>query len=240
MSSIPQSPQISSPATSQAPIVEQSFHKGQSIALILNRTDLIPGIISRVNPDLTFDLECQVPIQVRKMTWKGKPGQSEYTIRPVFDLETRPFLRALPIDPRMQVVKVVTSLQDLGMNTIEDKARGHVQTAISMWRDSGRRNRIPRLTEFYAPLVGRFFDPSLYYYRVNCWRAAMDIRGEGRIPEEYKTFPNQSKTPPYYVEFTKCFKRYAKEYLSNLEKWNRVQMEAILPEDVEAAAIEGD
>ena len=226
-------PMVSSPATSPAPIVAPSFVEGQEIAFIYNRTDLISGIITALNPDETFDLECNLPIRVRRVDFiQGVPKINYKTI-----LEARPFLRATPVDPRMQVIKRVTTLKEMGMDDIIiDEERGAKQTSISMWRDSGRKVRIPRLTEFYAPLVGHFFDSSLFYYRIICWRAAINLRGQGAIPEVTEIFP---KKKPFFTSFSKCFSRFVKEYHSNLEKWNRVEMQAILPQDV-ATAEKGD
>ena len=222
---------ISSPAFSPNPIESPSFQQGQEIAFIYNRTDLISGIITQINLDSTFDLECKVPVQVRQVTMeRGTPKITFKTI-----LESRPFLKASPADPRTIVVKTVTSLSDLGMESIDDPARGHKQSSISAWRPSidlkgnVRLNRIPRLTEFLAPLVGHFFDSSLFYYRIYCWRASYEIRGGGTIPEETLLFP---KKKPFYTSFSKCYNRYLKEYLQNLQKWNRVEIQAILPQDV--------
>lgn len=221
------SAQISSPAINEAPL--EGFREGQEIAFIYNRTDLVSGIITAINPDETFDLMCEIPISSRKINWGSSPGRGDFKVTPQVTLEARPFLRATPIDPRMQVVKTVTTLAALGLEAIDDAARGHKQTSISAWRDSGRRIRIPRLTEFHAPLVGHFFDSSLYYYRITCWRAPINLRGQGIIPEETATFPSNK---PYFKSFAKCYKRYVKEYLANLEKWNRVEMQAILPSDI--------
>ena len=228
------SPMISSPSTSPSPIEPLSYKVGQEVAFIYNRTDLIPGVITSLNPDSTFDLECQIPLRVRKVTFlKGLPDISYQTI-----LQSSPFLKATPADPRMQLIKIVTSLQDLGMEPIEDSAFKHKQSSISAWRDSGKRSRIPRLTEFLAPLVGHFFDSSLFYYRIYCWRAPIRVRGQGDIPEEIRYFPNPTKKP-FFTSFSKCFSRYMKEYLENLEKWNRVEIQAILPEDVKQEIKEG-
>ncbi len=217
---------VSSPATSPSPLVEPSFHEGQEIAFIYNRIDLVSGVIVALNPDDTYDLECNVPIRVREVKFvKGIPEVSYKAV-----LNTLSFLKASPVDPRMQVIKRVTTLKELGMDEIPiDEERGTKQTSISMWRDSGRRIRVPRLTDFYAPLVGHFFDPSLFYYRIVCWRASENFRGQGIIPEIHQNFP---KSKPYYTSFSKCFSRYFKEYHKNLGKWNRIEMQAILPQDV--------
>ena len=227
------SAQVSSPATSPSPIAQPSFVEGQEVAFIYNRTDLISGIITALNPDDTFDLECNVPVRVRQVDFiQGVPKITFKTI-----LETRPFLKATPVDPRMQVIKRTTTLREMGMDDIIiDEERGAKQTSISMWRDSGRKVRVPRLTEFYAPLVGHFFDSRLFYYRIVCWRAAINLRGQGAIPEVTEIFP---KKKPFFTSFSKCFSRFVKEYHSNLEKWNRVEMQAILPQDV-ATAEKGD
>lgn len=221
---------VSSPAFSSEPI-EPSFQQGQEIAFIYNRTDLISGIITQINLDGTFDLSCEVPVQVRKVKMeRGSPKISYETV-----LESRSFLKATSTDPRTQMVKTVTSFSDLGLENIEDSARGHKQSSIHGWRPATdlkgniRLNRIPRLTEFLAPLVGHFFDSSLFYYRIYCWRAPYEIRGGGQVPEETLLYP---KKKPFYTSFSKCYNRYLKEYLQNLQKWNRVEIQAILPDDV--------
>lgn len=219
------SAQISSPATSIQPLEPPSFKEGQEIAFIYNRTDLISGIIISINLDGTFDLECQVPIQVRKVKMeRGSPKISYETI-----LESRPFLKANPTDPRMQVIKRVTTFAELGLENVDAPERGVKQSSIYAFRDSGRRTRIPKLNDFLAPLVGCFFDSFLFYYRIYCWRAPYEIRGGGQVPEETLLFP---KKKPFYTSFSKCYNRYLKEYLQNLQKWNRVEIQAILPEDI--------
>lgn len=216
--------QISSPATSSKPLFP-SFEVGQSICYIHNRTDLVPGIIKAINPDETYDLEILFPTQSSKIKWKGKAGQSDFSRDTDIDLVPRIMQRATPIDPRIQVIKVISPLAEV----IEDPARGHKQTSIAVWRDSGKKLRVPKLTDFYVTHVGHFFNSSDYFYKITCWRAPVQMRTEV-IPEEIRIFPSPSKTP-YYKDFRKAFNRYVKEYYSNLEKWNRVEIQALLPED---------
>jgi len=233
MSSQPQplfsKPTITSPASSPEPELE-GFHKGQEIAFIYNRTDLISGIVVDVNLDGTYDLECLVPLSIRKLDWKGSPGRSDYNISRQVKLSSTPFLKATPVDPRMIAIKTVASLESLGIDKPEPTSLIQ-QSSASFWKDSGKRLRIPRLTEFLAPLVGHFFDSSLFYYKIICWRAPIRVRNESEIPEETRYFPNPDKKP-FYTSFKPCFERYVKEYLEQLDRWNRVEIQALLPEDV--------
>lgn len=230
---MPSQPSISSPATSPSPLVE-SFKVGQQIAFIYSRTDLVTGIIQSLNHNGTYDLYCNIPMRVRKLKMdRGNPNIYYETT-----LDTRPFLQASPIDPRIQVIKSVKTLEQIGvplpgLNSLIQ------QSSTMTWVDSGHKQRIPRLTEFLAPLVGHFFDPALFYYKITCWRAPINLRGQGVIPEETRIFPDPLKKP-YYTSFDKCFSRYVKEYHNNPEKWNRVLMEVILPEDVLPKPTEGE
>lgn len=218
-------PLTSSPATSLSSLSDP-FKKGQQIAYIYNRTDLVTGIITAINPDSTYDLTCDIPMRLRQV--KLLRGYPQITFKTVLD--SRPFLRVSPADPRMQTVKSVRSLESIGVPLPGPNSLIQ-QSSTMTWVDSGHRARVPRLTEFLAPLVGHFFDPALFFYRITCWRAQVEIRGQGTIPEEIRVFPNPSKKP-YYSTFATCFSRYLKEYHENLEKWDRVTMEAILPEDI--------
>lgn len=222
-------PQVSSPATSVSPLPSsiEPYKEGQEICFIYNRTDVISGIITSINSDETYDLICSVPTSLRKLEWDGTPGRSDYRIVKRLELVATPFLKTSPVDPRMQVIKKITTFAELGLEPVDE--RGVRQSSIAGWRDSEKRSRIPRMTEFYVPLIGHFFDASLFYYKIICWRASIQVRGHGVVPEETLTFP---KKKPYYTNFRKCFDRYVKEYHANLEKWNRVEIQAILPEDV--------
>lgn len=225
-------PLISSPANSETPIPTQEYRVGMDIAYIYNKEDLVLGNIIKVNHDETFDLQCYVPQPTRKIEWNRAEG--DFKVKNSTQLINKEFLKAKPCNPATIFIKADRALD----RPITGRGDGVIQTHVTEFI-SGGTTRVPRFGAFHTSIIGKFFDPSLWYYQLRCWRAAIEIRKNQFVPEETKIFPNPQKQP-FYTEFKKAFNRYFREYHEDRGKWNRVELIAIHPEDVELDNVDKD
>lgn len=221
---------ISSPQNSEIPIQVTEFRTGMDIAYIFNKEDLVLGKILKTNPDETFDLQCYIPQPTRKIEWNRAEG--DFKVRNSTQLVSREFLKAKPCNPTTVFVKSDRALDRPQIGRGDGVQQTHVTEFIAQGT-----TRIPRLGAFHTSIIGKFFDPSLWYYQLRCWRAAIEVRKGQFIPEEHRIFPNPQKQP-YYVEFKKAFNRYFSEYHEDRGKWNRVELIAIHPEDIEHESVD--
>jgi hypothetical protein len=213
-------PAISSPAYEIEP---KELSINSPIAFIHNRIDVVPGIIRNINPDNTYDLEVYIPVSNKKIVFNQE--KTSFETVPKIELVSQPRTRARFCDVRTIFRKQMTEL-----TTPQKGTEGIIQTHIDTYLP-GTIVRVPRFHDFHTSLVGTFFDPSLYLFKVFCWRASQTIMGEN-FPAEQVVFPAKK---PYYTEFAKTYNRFFKEYHQGMgkggNKWNRVEIQVFLRED---------
>jgi len=224
--------QITSPATHLSPLPPESplFEVGQEIAYIYNKEDVVPGVVKAVNDEgdgyFTYDLECFIPSISSRIKWKGSKA---YKRKDSAELQPRSFLRARASDPRSTFIKVAQEIP----NPVKGQ-EGIYQTHTTIFIEAPRKSRVPSMGEFHTSLIGTFFDPSLFFYKVFCWRAERQVEKE-TFPAETLLFPlpKEGETEGIYRDFKKAFSRYFKEYHQGRKrsetKWNKVTIQAFLP-----------
>jgi hypothetical protein len=213
---------ISSPSNS---LTTPGFIIDQQIAFVNSKQDVVPGKIISINRDETYDLEIYIPTPTPGLKWnKSRTG---FERKQSYELiaHVRPKVRIS--DPRIRWQKQVTAL---GMAQ-SGGGDGISQTHINEYVPHGTV-RIPRFHDFHTSIVGTFFDPSIYLYTIHCWRPEYDIQGQ-KFPAETKQYPKNSS---YFDTFSKAFARYFKEYYKGMSKsgnkWNSVQIQIHLKEDL--------
>ncbi len=206
---------MSSPVTEQ----ETVFVEGQAVAFIHSRDDCLPGKVISVNYDDTFDIEVYVPMQVTRLNWTN--AARDFKRELTTELVVQPRLRVSPADPCTQFQQIKNEVGSAARETGE-------WSTIGTYVATKRKLPVPNMTGWHVSLQGKFFDPTLYYYQVTCWRAPYEVRGQ-QFPEERLTFP---KKKPYYEDYAKCFNRYFREYHQALGKWNSVVIKAINPASI--------
>lgn len=233
-SSIPTSiptPLISSPAL---PLIAPThiFSEGQKVAFIYNRLTAVPAIITSCNPDGTYDITATIPKSEPRVKFKNKNQDFKRTI--TMELTEQSFQNVRVGDPTVIYVKVGIPLDTPQV----DESRGVRQTHIDRYQDSGKRLRTPRFHEFHTNIIGNIFNPSLYCFRVWGWRAEMEVEKGVKIPEESRIWPDTQKGTEKgmivggYLPFTKAFQVYFKQFYQKVGKWNRVELQTFLIQDV--------
>jgi hypothetical protein len=206
------------PSIINTPALIDEFKEGQSIAFIHNRQDVVPGIITNINNDNTYNLLVYIPTTQAKIEFDGYKTSFNRTDR--IELLEREMLRVRPANPKTIYRKETVALNspnERGLDGIE-------QTHVNVYKAVGEASQL-RLHEFHTSLVGTFYDPSIYNYKVHCWRAPIEVQGQ-QFPAEQELFP---KKKPFYESFDKAFNRYFKEYHQSRSKsgskWNRVDIQ---------------
>ncbi len=214
-------PIIASPAI---PNSLQKFNLHQPVAFINSRLDVVPGTITKLNSDSTFNLEVFIPTATSSI--KFDTSNASFKRKHTTELKSQPRLRCRPADVRTIYQKQSSALAEAQRGT-----DGIVQTHINSYVPVGTVHT-PKFHDFHTSLVGTFFDPSQFFYHVMCWRPEMEIEGQ-KFPAETLSFP---KSKPYYENFFDAFQRYFKEHYKGMSKsgskWNRVEIQVSLKEDI--------
>lgn len=211
--------------------INQTFEINQNIAFIHNKLDLVSGYITSINPDgETYDLVVFIPRESIALKW-SKNNES-FKRKKTMQLIEEVRLKARVCDPRVQFRKVDIPLEQpmqvsngQGLSSQVD-----IRRFIPLTDKNGnpRLTRIPRLSEFHTNIVGNFFDPQLFYYKIRCFRNEREIN-KVKFPTETLIFPTSK---PFFKTYDKCFARYFKEYHQSRGKWDQVEVLAVHPEDV--------
>lgn len=214
---------ISTPATPYTTPTPQ-FALGMPVAFIYNRTIAVPATITSVNPDgETYDISALIP--QAKVKVKFKSNNQDFKRKSTMELVEQTFKNVRIGEPRIIYVKVGIPLDQPQV----DETRGIRQTHIDRFQDSQKRLRSPKFHEFHTNIIGNIFNPEIYLFRVWAWRAEMEVEKGVIIPEENTIWPNTQG----YLPYMKAFNRFFKESYQKVGKWNRVEMQTFLKEDVE-------
>lgn len=208
------------PSIINTPSLTNELVEGQPIAFIYNRQDVVPGVITHINHDNTYDLRVYIPTTLAKIEFDGYKTSFNRTDR--IELVEREMLRVRLANPKTIFRKETVALNspnERGLDGIE-------QTHVNVYKAVGIASQL-KLHEFHTSLVGTFYDPSPYNYKVHCWRAPIEVQGQ-QFPAEQEIFP---KKKPFYESFDKAFNRYFKEYHQSRSKsgskWNRVDIQVL-------------
>jgi hypothetical protein len=208
---------IDAPSIISSPALTNPFYLKQPIAFINDKIDVVPGYISQVNRDGTYDLKVLIPRQRASIKFDRQHTSFDRVVSMELVEEDR--LKARPNDPTIVFRKQAVALVDAQRGT-----EGVIQTHIDQYLPSGNTT-LPRFHDFHTSLVGSFFDPSLFFYKVWCWRAELEIQGQ-KFPAEEAVFPSKK---PYFENFGKAFNRFFREYHQGMSKtgskWNRVEIQ---------------
>jgi len=209
------------PPIISSPMIQTQFIESQEIAFIDSRLEVVPGIITRVNPDETYDLEVYIPTSKIEMKWTPDRSSFDRIESTKLISQGRPRVRAS--DPRLVFRKQMVALAEAQRGT-----EGVLQTHIDTYIPQERKLLVPRFHDFHTSLVGTFFDPSIYNFKVHCFRQEAEIDHQ-KFPAVSETFPRKK---PYYETFAKAYNRYFKEYhlgrSKKGSKWNSVAIQVYL------------
>jgi hypothetical protein len=203
-----------------SPMIQPSFVIGQHIAFIDNKIDVVPGRIAKVNNDGTFNLRIYIPLTKSRIKFEQVDMSFSRKEKP--ELVEQERLRARFADPHTLFRKNIIPLNDPNQRGLD----GIVQTHVNVFTPVGMAPHL-RMHEFHTSLIGTFFDPTIYNYRVYCWRAPIEVQGT-LFPSEERSFP---KAKPFYADFAKAYDRFFEEYHLGRSKsgikWNRVEIMAL-------------
>lgn len=202
----------------------------QQIAFCHCKDYAVPGIITQIyNNSNLVDLKVQIPYEKREVTLKGIDVKSQmkyYLIEQI-----RPLVKFL--DPRTIFVK-----QEVALANVMRNNEGEIAQSVSdKWVNSGKLDRIPRLDNISTNIIGTYFDPSFFEYKVYCFRGEYVLPiTEEKIEAIEVYFPKVKKDNDsrVYENYVDCFNRYFKERYKRWNegsgkfgKWDRVEIRAI-------------
>lgn len=209
------------PTIINSPALDLQLVEGQQIAFVNDRIDCVSGTIIECNSNGTYDILVYIPRRTRRVVFK--PQEATYEVVTRVELVEERRNKVMYCDARTIFEKRTKQLAQP-----QGGIEGVSQREIDVYVPSDRTLEVPRFHDWHTSIVGRLFDPSIYVYKIACWRAEMEVDGQ-KFPPEYANFPSKK---PYYTEFSKCFNRYFKEYHQGMgkgnSKWNSVQISAIL------------
>lgn len=207
-----------------SPTLQPQLQEGQQIAFIHNRIDVVSGVITKLNHD-SYDLEVYIPTTATKVVFNSQRTGFERVTSTTLVAQTRP--KARLYDPR-----TIFKKQMVALSQVQEVDGGGTQTHVDLFIPQPTLLHIPRFHDFHTSLVGTFFDPSPYCFKVLCWRAELELDGQ-RFPAVTELFPRKK---PFYTDFNKAFNRYFKEYHQGMSKsgskWNRVDIQVFLKDEV--------
>lgn len=206
------------------------LQKGTKVIYIYNRQDAVPAIIESIHRDReVYDIAALIPNSNVKIEWSA--DKRAYNRVEKVELVERLFQRVRLDDPRKIFVKTADDLAAPVRGT-----EGIIQSQVTRFREAGTLLTVPRFHDWHTSIIGTFFDPSMFKFRIRCWRAATRVENQ-MFPAVEEIFPKNKKQVEggdFYLDFAKCFNRYFKEYHLGRskagEKWNSVEIQTFLVE----------
>ena len=183
------------------------------IALIYNSLFAVPAMIDSINEDGTVNLTALIPREHVEIDFENNARNVNW------ELEEATYLRVIACDPCVVIARRAVKLNE----PMIDNEGNTVQSITDQWVVAGR-NRMPRLRDMYTSLIGRWFDPALWNYRVRCWRGPWRDRMGEEHPAVEQFYPKKKEI---YTEYAKAFQRFYKENFSNQTKWHLVEIQPI-------------
>ncbi len=181
----------------------KELKEGSTVAYIFNSMWIVPATISRIYPDLRCDLEIQriIPSSVRKVIGKGTGAKVESSDG--FIIQLTPMKNVAPCDPRSIIRRNPVLLER------PQSGGGLSQTHTDVWEEVGK-SRLPKFGSMPTSLVGKFFDPSIWNYKI-C--AQMDGFYHKTLQQAFEpiemNFPIDLNSS--FLTFEECFKEWFAE-----------------------------